>query len=251
MEKYTPLIHSSQSEFILVAPSWPIRSRIIDKDLPLVYEVDSTSLSVEGSQHKALPSSILVPRYLTFDSQSPSLDLQPITIPATQLDKAVKMAAANEPPLDEIQWRHPLAVQEMGGIHSNTVLFYFAESPFFDRTSNNAVLYNQAMFNPNMHVLIQTREAFEGRLREMSGLEYIVAQEPAEMGPGMGTGVWVIHKQTRRKRDPEDEITVHAAYYVIGENIYMAPTLADILSFRMVIIRPPFFNNLTNFCRLR
>lgn len=141
---------------------------------------------------------------------------------------------SNELPPDEIQWRHPLAVQAMGGIHSNTVLFYFAESPFFDRTSNNAVLYNQAMFNPNMNMLVATREAFEGRLKEMSGLEYVVAQEPAEMGPGMGTGVWVIHKQTRRKRDPEDEITVHAAYYIVGENIYMAPTLADILSFRMV-----------------
>ncbi|XXG99821.1 hypothetical protein Hte_006162 [Hypoxylon texense] len=140
---------------------------------------------------------------------------------------------SNEPPLDEIQWRHPLAVQAMGGIHSNTVLFYFAESPFFDRTSNNAVLYNQAMFNPNMNMLVSTREAFEGRLKEMSGLEYVVAQEPAEMGPGMGTGVWVIHKQTRRKREPEDEITIHAAYYVVGENIYMAPTLADILSFRL------------------
>ncbi|KAI1390923.1 MED6-domain-containing protein [Hypoxylon trugodes] len=146
------------------------------------------------------------------------------------------MATANEPPLDEIQWRFPPAAQAMGGIHSNSVLFYFAESPFFDRTSNNAVLYNQAMWNESMKPLIQTRERFEGRLREMSGLEFIVAQEPAEMGPGMGTGVWVINKQTRRKREPEDEITVHSTYYLIGENVYMAPTLADILGFRMTTI---------------
>ncbi len=144
------------------------------------------------------------------------------------------MAAQNEPPLDEIQWRHPQSVQQMQGIHSNSVLFYFAQSPFFDPTSNNAVLANQAMFNPAMFHLIQTREAFEGRLREMSGLEFIVAQEPAETAPGTGTGVWVIRKQTRRKRDPEDEIIVHAAYYIVGENIYMAPTLAQVLSFRMV-----------------
>lgn len=143
------------------------------------------------------------------------------------------MATANDP-LDEIQWRHKPLLQSMGGLHSNTVLFYFAESPFFDRTSNNSFVYNQARFNENMLYLIMNRENFEGRLREMSGLEYIVAQEPAEMGPGMGTGVWVIHKQTRRKRDPEDEITVHAAYYIVGENIYMAPTLADILSHNMV-----------------
>ncbi|KAI1798965.1 MED6-domain-containing protein [Daldinia bambusicola] len=145
------------------------------------------------------------------------------------------MATSNEP-LDEIQWRHPNYVQSLGGLHSNNILFYFAESPFFDRTSNNAVLFTQATFNENMKFILSTREQFEGRLKQMSGLEYIVAQEPAESGPGMGTGVWVIHKQTRRKRDPEDEITVHAAYYVIGENVYMAPTLADILSFRMVTI---------------
>ncbi|KAI0442600.1 MED6 mediator sub complex component-domain-containing protein [Xylaria telfairii] len=146
------------------------------------------------------------------------------------------MAAQNEPPLDEIQWRHPQSAQQMQGIHSNSVLFYFAQSPFFDPTSNNAVLANQAMFNPAMFHLIQTREAFEGRLREMSGLEFIVAQEPAETAPGTGTGVWVIRKQTRRKRDPEDEIIVHATYYLVGENIYMAPTLAQVLSFRMTTI---------------
>lgn len=146
-----------------------------------------------------------------------------------------------EPPLDEIQWRSPQWVMDMGGLHSNTILMYFAKSPFFDMTSNNAVLESQAMYNANMFHVIQTREAFEGRLRTMAGLEFIVAQEPAEMTPGTGTGVWVIHKQTRRKRNgAEDDITVHAAYYVVGENIYKAPTLADILSFRTVQF--PFFS---------
>ncbi|RYP73282.1 hypothetical protein DL771_003711 [Monosporascus sp. 5C6A] len=145
---------------------------------------------------------------------------------------------SKEPPLDEIQWRHPQLAQQMQGIHSNSVLFYFAESPFFDRTSNNAVLTSQAMHNANMFPVIQTREAFEGRLKTMSGLEFVVAQEPAEMAPGTGTGVWVIRKQTRRKRQggDEDDVTVHATYYVVGDNIYMAPTLADILGFRMATI---------------
>jgi mediator of RNA polymerase II transcription subunit 6 len=151
------------------------------------------------------------------------------------------MAAANEPPLDEIQWRHPQLAAQMQGIHSNSILFYFAESPFFDRTSNNAVLASQAMFNANMYSIIQTREAFEGRLKTMSGLEYIVAQEPAEMAPGTGTGVWVIRKQTRRKRQgDDDDVQIHASYYVVGDNIYMAPTLADILSFRMVRLQYRF-----------
>ncbi|KAG5976352.1 Mediator of RNA polymerase II transcription subunit 6 [Claviceps digitariae] len=144
--------------------------------------------------------------------------------------------ATNEPPLDEIQWRSPQILASMGGLHSNTILFYFAESPFFERTSNNAVIMSQAMNNMSMYHYIQTREAFEGRLKTMSGLEFIVGEEPAETGPGMGTGVWVIRKQTRRKLQyqADDEITVHASFFVVGENIYMAPTLADILASRIV-----------------
>ena len=144
--------------------------------------------------------------------------------------------ATTEPPLDEIQWRHPQLAASMQGIHSNSVLFYFAQSPFFDPMSNNAVITNQAMFNANMYNVIQTREAFEGRLKSMSGLEFIVAQEPAEMAPGTGTGVWVIRKQERRKiPDEEDEVLVHSAYYIVGDNVYMAPSFADILAFRLVI----------------
>ncbi|OTB07715.1 hypothetical protein M426DRAFT_19652 [Hypoxylon sp. CI-4A] len=144
--------------------------------------------------------------------------------------------ATNDPPLDEIQWRHPAAAQAMGGIHTNSVLFYFAESPFYDKTSNNNVLYTQSLFNPSMAHIIHTREVFESRLKQMSGLEFIVAEEPAETAPGTGTGVWVINKQKRYKREPEDEIEVLGTYYVIGENIYMAPSLIDVLSFRMVTI---------------
>jgi len=121
----------------------------------------------------------------------------------------------------------------MMGVHENSVLHYFSNSPFFDQTSNNAVLVSQAMFNPNMFEVIQTRAAFEGRLKTMSGLEFIIAEQPAEMAPGTGTGVWVIRKQTRRKRQPEeDEITIHATYFVVGENIYMAPTVGDVLGSR-------------------
>lgn len=145
--------------------------------------------------------------------------------------------AANDTPLDEIQWRHPQLVNNMRGIHSNTIMWYFAESPFFDRTSNNAVLQQQAMYNPGMEQYVSSREAFEGRLKTMSGLEFMVAEQPAITGPGFGTGVWVIRKQIRRKRlNEEDELTVLATYYVVGDNIYMAPTLADVLSFRMVTL---------------
>ena len=85
----------------------------------------------------------------------------------------------------------------------------------------------------NMLPIIQTREAFEGRLKTMSGLEYMVAQEPAD--PINGTGVWIIRKQTRRQRKgEEDEVTVHSTYFVVGENVYMAPAVSDVLASRTV-----------------
>ncbi|KAK7935106.1 hypothetical protein PG985_000601 [Apiospora marii] len=139
--------------------------------------------------------------------------------------------------LDEIQWRDSNLVMQMGGIHSNTVLWYFASSPFYDKTCNNAVLFQQAQFNPTMVQYVESREALEGRLKTMSGLEFMVAEQPAVTGPGYGTGVWVIRKQTRRKNsDQEDTVEIHATYYVVGDNIIMAPTLADILTFRMTTI---------------
>lgn len=148
------------------------------------------------------------------------------------------MTESKQAPLDEIQWKHPPILANMGGLHSNTILFYFAESPFFERTSNNAVVLSQALNNQQMYPVIQTREAFEAHLRTMSGLEFIVGEEPAESGPGMGTGVWVIRKQTRRKRyQQEDEITIHASYFVVGENIYVAPRLSDMLACHIVSLR--------------
>ncbi|KAL2152432.1 hypothetical protein VTH82DRAFT_5616 [Thermothelomyces myriococcoides] len=147
---------------------------------------------------------------------------------------ALDPAPYTGPPLDEIQWRAPPEFEM--GIHNNSVLFYFAQSPFYDRTSNNEVLFQQGLNNPNVTPYLATRERFEGRLKTMSGLEFVVAQEPAETGPGAGTGVWVINKQTRRKQAPQDEIVVHGTYYVVGENIYMASSFADILSSRIAAI---------------
>ncbi|KAE8446631.1 hypothetical protein EG329_011824 [Mollisiaceae sp. DMI_Dod_QoI] len=145
--------------------------------------------------------------------------------------------ASQNTPLDEIQWRSPEAAQSMMGIHENSVLHYFAMSPFFDPTSNNNIISTQAQFNPSLMSVVSTRIAFEAHLRTMSGVEFMISEQPAEMTPGAGTGVWVIRKQTRRKRQPEeDEITVHSTYFVVGENIYMAPAVADVLGSRMLSI---------------
>jgi mediator of RNA polymerase II transcription subunit 6 len=119
---------------------------------------------------------------------------------------------------------------------------YFAQSPFFDATSNNGIIMSQSMYNPRMQYITATRENFEAHIKSMGGLEYVVAQEPAETAPGTGTGVWVIRKQIRKLRQAAlggDEITVLGTYFVVGENIYMAPAVGDILGSRLV--RSPFF----------
>jgi len=69
-------------------------------------------------------------------------------------------------------------------------------------------------------------------MQGMAGLEFVVAERPKEFGPG---AVWVINKQLRKKRFAfEDDISVLATYFIVGINIYKAPTLADIISSRIV-----------------
>lgn len=172
------------------------------------------------------------------------------------------MKAVQEPLLDEIQWRSPPIAQSMGGIQTNTgnssrrrhvncstdvsgyiVLPYFYHSPFFDATSNNAIITTQATYNANLFYLVQTREAFEGRLRTMQGLEFMVSQDPSDNGQKVDhNGVWVIKKQNRRKRQGmDDEITPISSYFVVGENIYMAPSIGNVLESRLVRFLEKYF----------
>ncbi|KAI9697978.1 MAG: Mediator of RNA polymerase II transcription subunit 6 [Candelina mexicana] len=153
--------------------------------------------------------------------------------------------AGSKEPLDEVVWRSSPLAQSMGGIHTNssnpTVLPYFSQSSFFDATSNNATLTTQATYNPQMFHILQTREAFEGRLRTMQGVEFMVAHEPPPLTQpttepqGEVDSAWVIRKQMRRKRQGyEDDITVLSTYFVVGENIYMSPTVGNLLGSRLL-----------------
>lgn len=117
------------------------------------------------------------------------------------------------------------------------VLHYFAQSPFFDQTSNNASIATQAIYNPAMAYILETRDSFEQSLRSLSGLEFMVVLGPKDFGgeAPIGEGQWVIRKQTRRKRaGGDDELTILADYFVIGENVYMAPSINNILGSKLV-----------------
>ncbi|KAJ5107599.1 hypothetical protein N7456_004274 [Penicillium angulare] len=145
--------------------------------------------------------------------------------------------------MEEILWRSPPHVQMMGGfLHSNNILFYFAESPFFDPTSNNASLAIQANYNEAFRHFVETREAFEARLKTMSGLEFIVSHDPLQAAAQSNTrfahepsNIWVIRKQNRRKRTgTDDEVTVISTYFIVGDCIYMAPSVASVVGNRIL-----------------
>ena len=70
----------------------------------------------------------------------------------------------------------------------------------------------------------------------MQGLEFMVTHDPSENGTKVeNSGVWVISKQNRRKRQGmQDEITPISTYYVVNENVYMAPSVGSIIGSRMV-----------------
>ena len=78
----------------------------------------------------------------------------------------------------------------------------------------------------------------------------MVSHDPSEGGQKVEhSKVWVIRKQQRRKKvGAEDEITALSSYFVIGENVYMAPTVGSILSSRLVIslstVYPPYTDKL-------
>lgn len=139
-------------------------------------------------------------------------------------------------PLDEVQWRSPEWIQ-MFGLRTDNVLDYFSQSPFFDRGSNNQVLKMQSQFNeavgrggastgttgPGVSAGAGGTD-FYHELRNMRGVEFVVAisREP---------DLWVIRKQTRLS---PQETRPLATYFVIGENIYMAPSVHSVVTSRLL-----------------
>ncbi|KAI5296464.1 Mediator of RNA polymerase II transcription subunit 6, partial [Ascosphaera atra] len=115
-------------------------------------------------------------------------------------------------------------------------------------------------YNESLRPFIETREAFESRLKTMQGLEFVVAHDPLiEFGAALEaakkegpvkvqqqmsqepSNIWVIRKQMRRKVPGKgDEIEALATYFVVGDSIYMAPSVYGVVGSRMVIISPGF-----------
>ncbi|KAL1920742.1 uncharacterized protein VTP21DRAFT_11377 [Calcarisporiella thermophila] len=128
------------------------------------------------------------------------------------------MAAINDD-LTDIEHRSPEMYEFFGRrFNRQTVMDYFAHSPFWDNQSNNATLRMQTQFND-----LQETEA---ALKNMTGVEFVVAYERPP--------VFIIRKQ-RRYGPAEHEVSAPlATYYVLGANIYQSPDLYTILANRML-----------------
>lgn len=93
------------------------------------------------------------------------------------------------------------------------------------------------MYNASLAEVVGYRRSFEERLRSMQGLEFVVVQDPSEDDTKTEhSGVWVIRKQLRRKGDAggNDNVTALSLYFVVGENVYMAPSVGSIMQTRLV-----------------
>ncbi|KAL9073174.1 MAG: hypothetical protein Q9157_004843, partial [Trypethelium eluteriae] len=146
------------------------------------------------------------------------------------------MAAMQEPQLDETVWTNPTEMQRLGGLNQNTVHFYFSQSPFFDRSSKNGILITQAQFNPSMAYIMFNRDAFERRLQEMSGVEYLIASDTPELRAfpsNDSNGIWILRKQDRKSASLNAEVEVLGTYFIVNTNVFMASSLGDIMNNRL------------------
>lgn len=126
-------------------------------------------------------------------------------------------------PLDELQWSLPEWIQAFGLNYYN-VLEYFAQSPFYDRSSNNQTLKMQYQFNPAKAHMTQTHPEFVRDLERMTGVEFIVQtnDEPH---------FYIVRKQERQS--PQRVQILHD-YYIINLRVYMAHDIFSILNSRLL-----------------
>lgn len=163
------------------------------------------------------------------------------------------MAQQQLPPLDEIQDRMPLIIEwhvsQNGGqpMDENMIHRYISESRFFDWTSKNGITFDQGKVDMQTYLRVGNRKALEDQLKRQKGVEYMIVGEPQQL-PGRpkveggvgGNGMWLIRKQDRdRVQAPDgsgrwqEKLTVLGTYFIVGENMYQAPSIGDVVGNRL------------------
>ncbi|ORX68045.1 MED6-domain-containing protein, partial [Linderina pennispora] len=118
--------------------------------------------------------------------------------------------------LTGIEWRFTEWIGPNGGLRPDNVLEYFGLSPFWDPSSNNAILRMQTQFNELQNASLD--------LRQMTGIEFAVTYHEAP-------ALFIITKQ---RRSNPTKVTPVSIYYVVNGNVYEAPSLYSIISTRML-----------------
>lgn len=104
---------------------------------------------------------------------------------------------------------------------ADSILDYFSQSPFYDRSCNNEVLRMQSSYNS----LFEKNHS--QRLREMtSGFEYRTVAAALSQAPGL----FLVHKVQKLA---ESETKLLASYYVVDGVIYQCPDLYSLLNSRL------------------
>ena len=118
---------------------------------------------------------------------------------------------------------------------------YFSESTFFDHTTKNGLLFEQSRVDGPLWWRVHNREEFEALLRSRPGQEYMIVSEP-EMVKGVWSGVWVIRKQDRKAARGDEakgiftETETLGTWYLVGANMYQAPSVADVVGNGMLTV---------------
>ena len=125
----------------------------------------------------------------------------------------------------------------------NMIHRYISESPFFDYSTKNGLFIDQAKNNWQNYNTANNRKLLENEMRKLKGDEYMIVGEPQLIqsgeGAGQKNGMWVVRKQHRdrvRTVDGrmEEELTTLGTYYLVGENMYQAPSVGDVVGNRLV-----------------
>ncbi|KAJ1722493.1 Mediator of RNA polymerase II transcription subunit 6 [Coemansia erecta] len=118
--------------------------------------------------------------------------------------------------LTAIEWRSDPWIFQFGGLRPDNVLEYFSQSPFWDSSSNNAILKMQTQFNDLQQASYN--------LTSMVGIEFAVThQEPPSL--------FII---TKFRRSSPTKTVPLSVYYIVDGNAYEAPNLYSIVSTRML-----------------
>lgn len=142
------------------------------------------------------------------------------------------------PPQDEIVWENLAELYNQsptGVLTSDTILWYFMNSPFYDMNSNNHIIMNQYLHSPELAQLyLANRHAFEEKVRSLKdGTMFVVVHEPKNENEP-----WVIQRQEKMldANGRPAGIEVRGTYYTQGAKIIMAKSVLDVLQLRLLAV---------------